>query len=395
MSLSFPFQGLCFPHPLALISLSLSLSIYIYIHIYVYKQLQVLVVVVMAVTMHVKSDSEVTSIDASSPPRSPRRPMYYVQSPSQHDVEKMSYGSSPFASPHHYHCSPIHHSRESSTSRFSASLKNPAAWKRLQRRHHDGDEDDGGGSDDDDDEGDGGQVMRFYVVCFVLSFVALFTIFSLILLAASSPYKPKIFVKSMVFQNFDIQAGMDQTGVPTDMLTLNSTVRIFYRNPATFFGVHVTSTPLELHYYQLKLATGYLVLIRLQRLQHTDVVLRLEGQMRPTWLAFMWGQVWAVASCATMKKFYQSRKSQRMVMTLVLGHQVPLYGGIPLLSGAISHLESVSVPLNLTFVMRSRAYILGRLVKPKFYRSIICGVVLQGNRLGKHLNLTNSCIYND
>ncbi|KAF5951559.1 hypothetical protein HYC85_009503 [Camellia sinensis] len=311
----------------------------------------------MAVTMHVKSDSEVTSIDASSPPRSPRRPMYYVQSPSQHDVEKMSYGSSPFASPHHYHCSPIHHSRESSTSRFSASLKNPAAWKQLQRRHHDGDEDDGGGSDDDDDEGDGegdgGQVMRFYVVCFVLSFVALFTIFSLILLAASSPYKPKIFVKSMVFQNFDIQAGMDQTGVPTDMLTLNSTVRIFYRNPATFFGVHVTSTPLELHYYQLKLATGY------------------------------------------MKKFYQSRKSQRMVMTLVLGHQVPLYGGIPLLSGAISHLESVSVPLNLTFVMRSRAYILGRLVKPKFYRSIICGVVLQGNRLGKHLNLTNSCIYND
>ncbi|KAL7207039.1 hypothetical protein ACSBR2_019684 [Camellia fascicularis] len=157
----------------------------------------------------------------------------------------------------------------------------------------------------------------------------------------------------MVFQNFDIQAGMDQTGVPTDMLTLNSTVRIFYRNPATFFGVHVTSTPLELHYYQLKLATGY------------------------------------------MKKFYQSRKSQRMVMTLVLGHQVPLYGGIPLLSGTISHLESVSVPLNLTFVMRSRAYILGRLVKPKFYRSIICGVVLQGNRLGKHLNLTNSCIYDD
>ncbi|CAL5378021.1 unnamed protein product [Camellia sinensis] len=373
-------------------NLSLSLYLYTYIYIYVYKQLQVLVVV-MAVTMHVKSDSEVTSIDASSPPRSPRRPMYYVQSPSQHDVEKMSYGSSPFASPHHYHCSPIHHSRESSTSRFSASLKNPAAWKRLQRRHHDGDEDDGGGSDDDDDEGDGegdgGQVMRFYVVCFVLSFVALFTIFSLILLAASSPYKPKIFVKSMVFQNFDIQAGMDQTGVPTDMLTLNSTVRIFYRNPATFFGVHVTSTPLELHYYQLKLATGY----------HTDVVLRLESQMRPTWLAFMWGQVWAVALCATvglaMKKFYQSRKSQRMVMTLVLGHQVPLYGGIPVLSGAISHLESVSVPLNLTFAMRSRAYILGRLVKPKFYRSIICGVVLQGNRLGKHLNLTNSCIYND
>ncbi|PSS21788.1 NDR1/HIN1-Like protein [Actinidia chinensis var. chinensis] len=309
----------------------------------------------MAVTMHAKSDSEVTSIDASSPPRSPRRPLYYVQSPSQHDVEKMSYGSSPFGSPahHHYHCSPIHHSRESSTSRFSASgLKHhPAAWKRLQRLPHDGANDKDDDDDDSDDAGGGGQVMRFYVVCFVFSFVVLFTVFSLILWAASLPYKPKIFVKGMVFHNFNIQAGMDQTGVPTDMLTLNSTVRIFYRNPATFFGVHVTSTPVELHYYQLKVATGYI------------------------------------------KKFYQSRKSQRMIVTEVLGNQVPLYGGIPRLSGAKDRLESVSVPLNLTFLVRSRAYILGRLVKPKFYRNITCEVILEGNRLGKHHNLANSCIY--
>ena len=63
--------------------------------------------------------------------------------------------------------------------------------------------------------------------------------------------------QNLVFENFYIQAGMDQTGVPTDMLTLNSTIKIFFRNPATFFGVHVSSTPLELHYYQLKLASGH------------------------------------------------------------------------------------------------------------------------------------------
>lgn len=45
--------------------------------------------------------------------------------------------------------------------------------------------------------------------------------------------------------------------MPTDMLTLNSTVKIFYRNPSTFFGVHVTSTPLELHYFDLKVASGH------------------------------------------------------------------------------------------------------------------------------------------
>jgi hypothetical protein len=152
----------------------------------------------MAVTMHVKSDSEVTSMDhGSSPPRSPRRLVYFVQSPSNHDVEKMSYGSSPMGSPHHYyHCSPIHHSRESSTSRFSASLKNTrnhSAWKKIQKEPE---------SDDDDDENDDGvgtfgglgRNLRLYI-CFVFLFVVLFSVFSLILWSASKGYKPKVFVK--------------------------------------------------------------------------------------------------------------------------------------------------------------------------------------------------------
>lgn len=310
----------------------------------------------MRSTMHTKSDSDLTSVDALSPPRSPRRPLYYVQSPSQHDVEKMSYGSSPFGSPPHYHCSPIHHSRESSTSRFSASLKNVrhpgaiAPWKRIDRSC-----DDDGGDDDgeEDDNKESGSPVRFYVVCFVFSFVVLFTIFSLILWAASLPYKPKIVVKSMVFENFNVQSGMDATGVPTDMLTLNSTIKIFYRNPATFFGVHVTASPLEIHYFQLKLASGH------------------------------------------VKKFYEKRKKERMIVAQVLGYQVPLYGGVPVFSGFKGHLEGVSVPLNLTFVVRSRAYILGRLVKPKFYRNILCEVTFRGNRLGKPINLTNSCVYRE
>ncbi|XP_022762262.1 uncharacterized protein LOC111308213 [Durio zibethinus] len=303
--------------------------------------------------MHAKTDSEGTSIDASWPPRSPRRPVYYVQSPSNHDVEKMSYGSSPTASPthHYYHCSPIHHSRESSTSRFSASLKNPrslAAWKHVRIGHGDDDDDD----DDDELEGRDGRKannVRLYL-CLVFLFFVLFTVFSLILWGASRSYKPEIFVKHIVFENFHYQAGNDQSGVPTDMLSLNSTVKISYRNPATFFAVHVTSTPWELHYFQLKIASGQ------------------------------------------MKKFTQSRKSQRKVVTIVQGHQVPLYGGIPVLVNTREHLDSVTVPLNLTFMMRSRAYILGRLVKTKFYGKFRCSVTLRGDKLGKPLNLTDSCI---
>lgn len=94
-----------------------------------------------------------------------------------------------------------------------------------------------------------------------------------------------------------------------------------------------------------------------------------------------------------MKKFYQSRKSQRAVVTVVLGHQVPLYGGISAIAGAREHNERVVIPMNLTFVMRSRAYILGRLVKSKFYTRVRCSVTLRGNRLGKPHNLINSCVH--
>ena len=59
-----------------------------------------------------------------------------------------------------------------------------------------------------------------------------------------------------MFENFHYQAGNDQSGVPTDMLSLNSTVKISYRNPATFYAVHVTSTPWELYHFQLKIASG-------------------------------------------------------------------------------------------------------------------------------------------
>ncbi|KAL9370618.1 hypothetical protein Peur_035758 [Populus x canadensis] len=304
--------------------------------------------------MHAKTDSDGTSLDTSWLPRSPRRPVYYVQSPSNHDVEKMSYGSSPTVSPPHlyYHCSPIHHSRESSTSRFSNSLKMPrslSAWKHI--RIDDGDGDDHDGDDDDEKDGGGGaRKVRLYFMG-LLFFVMLFTVFCLILWGASKAYKPEISVKSMVFENFYVQAGNDQTGVPTDMLSLNSTVKIHYRNPATFFAVHVTSTPLEIHYFQLKLASGQ------------------------------------------MRKFSQPRKSRRTVVTVVHSSQVPLYGGVPHIADAREHVNKVAVPLNLTFSLRSRAYILGRLVKSKFYNRVRCTVTLTGKKLGKPHNLTEACVY--
>ncbi|KAL5706259.1 hypothetical protein ACHQM5_024456 [Ranunculus cassubicifolius] len=314
--------------------------------------------------MHAKSDSEVTSIDASTPPRSPQqqqqqrgggRPLYYVQSPSNHDVEKMSYGSSPIGSPPHYHSSPIHHSRESSsTTRFSASLKNPrnlhSSWKKIHNNQFDEDDDE----DEDDEDQKPENRAKFYAFCFVLSFILLFTLFSLILWAASTAYKPKIVVTGITFIHLKAQSGYDNSGVPTEMLDLNSTVKMFYRNRATFFGVHVSATPVELYYYDFKVATGH------------------------------------------MKEFYQSRKSEKNTTTSVTARQIPLYGAMSI--GDIA-LNKQILQFNLTFTVRTRAYVLGKLVKPKFYRKVLCLVEFKGTKLGKTLKLrsantleVNSCL---
>lgn len=158
-----------------------------------------------------------------------------------------------------------------------------------------------------------------------------------------------------MFKDFTVQAGMDGTGVPTDMLSLNSAVRILYKNPGTFFGVHVTSTPMELHYYQLRVASG---------------------QMKP---------------------FYQRRQTQRNMTTVVKGVQVPLYGAVTALGDARTGdkivKERVKVDFNLTITVRSRAYILGTLVKSKFHKHIRCAVSLDGSRIGKPLILKDSCTY--
>ncbi|XWS14719.1 hypothetical protein CRYUN_Cryun35bG0032800 [Craigia yunnanensis] len=225
--------------------------------------------------MHAKTDSEVTSLAPSSPTRSPRRPVYYVQSPSRdsHDGEKnrTSFHStpmlSPMGSPPHSHSSVGRHSHESSSSLFSGSLKpgsrqispNDSSSRGAHGKGHkqwkecDVIEEEGLL---EDEERKKGLRRRCYFLAFVLGFFILFSMFSLILWGASRPQKPKITMKSIKFEQFKIQAGSDFTGVTTDMITMNSTVKMIYRNTGTFFGVHVTSSPLDLSYSQINIASG-------------------------------------------------------------------------------------------------------------------------------------------
>ncbi|KAK4277470.1 hypothetical protein QN277_015466 [Acacia crassicarpa] len=313
--------------------------------------------------MHAKTDSEVTSLAASSPARSPRRPVYYVQSPSRdsHDGEKTatSFHStpvlSPMGSPPHSHASLGHHSRESSSSRFSGSRKitpndasrAPHGKSQKSWKQPDMIEEEGLLSEEDHHKP---LPRRCYVLAFVLGFILLFSFFSLILWGASKPMKPKITMKSIKFDHLAVQAGSDATGVATDMISLSSTVKFTYRNTGTFFGVHVSSTPLDLLYSEIVIGSG------------------------------------------EMKEFHQSRNSQRTVSVAVTGDRIALYGSGEGLSSSTGA-PTIPVQLKLSFELRSRAYVLGKLVKPKFNKKIDCSLTLNPKHINATIPLTNSCTY--
>ncbi|KAK6924048.1 Late embryogenesis abundant protein, LEA_2 subgroup [Dillenia turbinata] len=292
--------------------------------------------------MHAKTDSEVTSIALSSPSRSPKRPVYYVQSPSRdsHDGEKTTITAttsfhstpvlSPTGSPHHSQSSL---GRHSSSTRFSGSLKPGGSRKIESNGRHNRDkysrkteftaiEEEGLLLDDDENRG---IPRRCYFLAFIVGFF------------------------SITFDQFSIQAGTDFSGVATDMVSTNATAKLIYRNTGTFFGVHITSTPVDLSFSQLVVGSG------------------------------------------TIKNFYQGRKSQRSITVSLTGNNVPLYGGGSSLS-SVGGVVTAPVPLTLNFMVRSRAYVLGKLVKPKFYKKVECNVVLDPKKMNVAIPLKN-CTY--
>lgn len=174
--------------------------------------------------MHAKTDSEVTSIAPSSPTRSPRRPVYYVQSPSRdsHDGEKTATSfhstpvlTSPMDSPPHSRSSVGRHSRESSSSRFSGSLKpgsrkispndvsrgGAGGHRKGQKPWKECDVIEEEGLLEDEDRGKS-LPRRCYVLAFILGFFVLFSMFALILWGASRPMKPKVTMKVQMARFF-------------------------------------------------------------------------------------------------------------------------------------------------------------------------------------------------
>jgi hypothetical protein len=70
-------------------------------------------------------------------------------------------------------------------------------------------------------------------------------------------------------------------------------------------------------------------------------------------------------------------------MVAVVGDKVPLYGGGSELSSTSTTLppKKKKMPLKLTVRLRSRAFVLGKLVKPKFYTEVHCSVTMDQTKM--------------
>ncbi|GMN37213.1 hypothetical protein TIFTF001_006632 [Ficus carica] len=315
-----------------------------------------------------KSESDITSLAPSSPSRSPKGAVYYVQSPSRdsHDGDKSSssmhatpiYNNSPMESPSHSSASFGRHSRSSSASLFSGIFRSSSGRKgggSGGRRKHGRSNDKGwpecnvimeeGPYDELEDKA---LSRRVQALIALFSFFVLFTVFCLIIWGASRPFKAEITVKSLAVDNIYVGSGADFSGVPTKMLTVNGSLKLSVYNPATIFGIHVSSAPISLVYSEITVATGQL------------------------------------------KKYYQPRKSRRNVLVNLEGTKVPLYGAGSTLSESQN---GVVVPLTLHLEIRSRGNVVGKLVRTKHKRQISCPVVIDSTKIKPIKFNKNSCSY--
>lgn len=56
--------------------------------------------------------------------------------------------------------------------------------------------------------------------------------------------------------NFYAGEGTDHSGVPTKMVTLNCSLNMVVYNPASMFGIHVSSGPVRLLYSEIAIGVG-------------------------------------------------------------------------------------------------------------------------------------------
>ncbi|XP_057768139.1 uncharacterized protein LOC130988340 [Salvia miltiorrhiza] len=289
--------------------------------------------------MHATSESDMTSIRPSS--ASPRG--YFVQSPSRDshdDIDKCSSSNdrSTLDSP-----TAPRHSLTSSSSTTAASRR------RWNKHYCNVVPEEGAAAYYDDYYGEKAYARQCNCLILGITFLLSFSLIWLIVFGVSRTFKAQVTIKSLKIAKLDVGEGSDHTGVPTKLITLNCSANLVIYNPATFFGIDVTSHIAHLKFLDLTVATGQL------------------------------------------KKYYQPRKSRRMMWVELVGREVPLYGAGAALAASD---EEKGIPFKLEFRIESRGCHLGKLVKTLHTVHFTCFPLISSKLLTKQILFPhNSCKY--
>ncbi|XP_059287496.1 uncharacterized protein LOC132040832 [Lycium ferocissimum] len=284
------------------------------------------------------------STETSSSLTSPKAAVYYVLSPSrdsQEDVDKSlsSIQITPNDSPSHSSSYGRHSSRDSSSSRISGNWRwgynRRRGWQECPIIEEDLDYD---------------HINQAYsrTCLFFILLMGFGVLFCLVIWGASKPYQPHITMKALRVHNFYYGQGADSTGVPTKLLTINCSVTMAIRNPATFYGIHVSCSHVNLFFSEITVAIGQL------------------------------------------NKYYQPKKSQRDMCVNLDGRRVPLYGA----GVAFVQLDgSDRIPLKLDFEILSQGYLVGKLVKTKRRKHVSCSLILSSRSMNEVKFKHDSCSF--
>ncbi|XP_051114314.1 uncharacterized protein LOC127239959 [Andrographis paniculata] len=293
------------------------------------------------------SESDITS---DAPSASSPKP-YYVESPSLHsksnsndETEKCSSTNSR-SSPSD---SPFYPSGASSSS--SRVSGNRRRWNKHYCNVVDEERVGAPDNDNDDDEEWYDERLCHRAVLLVLFLGVVFFAAYLIVWAVGRSYNIRVDVEWLKVHNLYVGEGLDRTGVPTKLITINCSAHIVIYNSATFFGVQLSFPAANLLLSQLRIAT------------------------------------------AQVKRYYHPKKSWRAMRVALVGHSVPLYG-----TGALmepSYNGHNGIPLTLELSMESRGYLVGKLVKTKHTIRVLCPLFIHfERRIDQFVFLHNSCMY--
>ena len=127
------------------------------------------------------------------------------------------------------------------------------------------------------------------------------------------------------------------------------------------------------------------------KLRITNNIFGKAMMMMMKFLSHFWAVIDIACVGLQLKKYYQPRKSHRIISVILQGNMVPLYGAGASL--ALSE-NGGSVPLTLEFVIRSRGDVVGKLVRTKHHRHVSCTVVLDSAKTKPIKVSQQSCEYN-